>query len=193
MERLSALEIERVIAEAVRRWVPKADNPFTFLRSVHLAERGLQVTLDTGHCSTLAARLSDDESILDRPSDSVMISLPILFPARGYRKLVVPTRDRAPQPDPVMIAALRKAHAMLRTERGMPLIDAAPRSPYDRFILGLALLAPDIQRAPLEGRHPPHLNLESLKGIDLPLEWTKQRELLGIGESDAPCSADKIA
>lgn len=180
VQRLSAPEIERVIAEAVRRWVPKADNAFTLLRSVYLGERGLQITLDKGHCANLAARLSDGEWILDRTSDNITVSLPVLFPARGCRRIVVPARDRPAQPDPVLITALRKAHVMLRTERGMPILDAAPRSPYDRMVLRLAFLAPDIQRAILEGRQPNGLNLEALKKLDIPLAWSQQREVLGL-------------
>ena len=193
VQRLAAPEIERIIAEAVRRWVPKADDPFAILRSVHLGDRGLQVTLDAEYCPNLAARLSKEETILDRTDTSITVSLPILFAARGSRTLVLPATSRPRQPDPVLICALRKAYAMLRTERSMPLVDTAPRSPYDRFILGLAFLAPDIQRAILEGRQPAHLNLESLKAIDLPLAWWKQRNMLGFGEAVAPCSVEQIA
>lgn len=192
IQRLSAPEIERVVSEAVQRWVPKAENPFEFVRSIHLSERGLQVSLDTEHCSNLAARLGDGEVILDRACDSITVSLPVLFAPRGSRTLVLRATSRPRQPDPVLIAALRKAHAMLRSERGMPMIDSAPRSRYDRAILRLAFLAPDIQRAILEGRQPTHLNLESLKAIDLPFAWSKQREVLGFASCRTSCSGDQI-
>lgn len=83
-----------------------------------------------------------------------------------------------PQPDRVLIAALGKAHATLSAERGLPTIEAAPTSPYDRNILRLEFLAPDIHQAILDGRQPHHLNLEALKNIKLPLSWSWQRELL---------------
>jgi len=86
-------------------------------------------------------------------------------------------------PDRVLIAALRKAHAMLARERGMPVIAAAPVSPYDRMVLRLAFLAPNIQRAIIEGRQPRHSNLECFKSVDLPLAWSVQRKLLGFGEN----------
>lgn len=192
VQRLSAPEIERVVSEAVRRWVPKADDPLAIVRSIHLSERGLQVSLDAEHCSNLAARLEDGEAIRDRTSDSITVSLPVLFAPRGPRTLVLPATSRSRQPDPVLISAVRKAHAMLRTERGLPMIDRSPRSPYDRFILGLAFLAPDIQRAILEGRQPPHLNLESLKAINIPLAWSKQRETLGFAARPTSCSGEQI-
>ena len=76
---------------------------------------------------------------------------------------------------------------MLRTERGLPVIDASPSSPHDRAILRLAFLAPDIQRAILNGHQPLHLNLETLKNKAIPLAWSQQRKLLGFGEPGSPC------
>jgi site-specific DNA recombinase len=178
VQRLSATEIERIIAEAIQRWSLRADDPFSMVRSVHLSDRGLQVTLDTAHCANIVTRLADNELVLDRTPDRVTILLPVIFPARGGRHVVVPAQVRPPQVDRVLIAALRKAYAMLSTDRGLPTMDAAPTSPYDRNILRLAFLAPDIQQAILDGRQPHHLNLEALKSIDLPLSWPKQRDLL---------------
>jgi hypothetical protein len=57
---------------------------------------------------------------------------------------------------------------------------AAPASLYNRRILRLALLAPDIQRDILCGRQPPHLNLETLMNSDIPLGWQQQRRALGF-------------
>mgnify|MGYP001288021764 CR=1 FL=1 len=118
--------------------------------------------------------------------------LPIRFATRGGKQKIVPATSRPLQPDQVLISALRKAHAMVRTERGLPILDSAPDSPYDRNILRLAFLAPDIQRAILHGRQPLHLNLEAFKKVDIPLEWSEQRKVLGFGETAIPCSADQI-
>ncbi|NQX95537.1 MAG: hypothetical protein HRT64_11585 [Erythrobacter sp.] len=75
--------------------------------------------------------------------------MPIRFATRGSKKKIVAATSKPPQPDHVLISALRKAHTMLRTERGLPVIDTSPSSPYDRNMLRLAFLAPDIQ-----ARHP---------------------------------------
>jgi site-specific DNA recombinase len=75
---------------------------------------------------------------------------------------------------------------MLKTERGLPAIAASPSSHYDRAILRLALLAPDIQQAILTGRQPPHLNFDTFRKIDLPLLWSEQRKVLGFEDADAP-------
>ncbi len=78
---------------------------------------------------------------------------------------------------------------MATSERGMPLVENAPGSPYDNRIQRLAFLAPDIQRAIIEGRQPIGLNLERLVKTNLPLSWIEQREALGFELQGAPCSA----
>jgi site-specific DNA recombinase len=191
VERLAAPTIEQIITDAMGRWLPGAQYPFEIVRSVHLSDRGLQVTLDAAQASSsLAARLAEGEVILDRSPQSVSILLPIRFSVNGGRRVIAAASPLPPQPDPVLIAALRKAHSMLRTERGLPVIETAPASPYERSILRLAFLAPDIQRAILDGRQPRRLNLEALKQIDIPLAWSNQRQVLGFGSAVAPCSAD---
>jgi hypothetical protein len=104
VQRLSAPEIERAIAEAIRRWLPKAEVPFSILRSVHFGDRGLQVTLDAGYCTNLAARLSDDEAILDRASlsspptssaPSSKAASRITSTSRSSRKWTFPSPGRA--------------------------------------------------------------------------------------------------
>lgn len=69
---------------------------------------------------------------------------------------------------------------LARDSASLPTLTAAPTSPYDRRILRLALLAPDIQQAVLRGRHPRQLNLETLLNQDLPLVWSEQRRALGF-------------
>ncbi|MBX7497244.1 hypothetical protein K3172_15395, partial [Qipengyuania sp. 6B39] len=192
VQRLSAPEIERVIAAAMKRWTPKVEDPFSILRSVCLTERGLQVALDATQAVSTAARLAEDQTIIDHTADAISVQLPIRFAKRGSRRHIVAASSRPPQPDRVLITALRKAHAMLRAERGAPVMDTAPDSPYDRNILRLAFLAPDIQRAILAGRQPLDLNLEALKKITIPLAWSQQRKALGFGEVGIPCSGKQI-
>ena len=188
VQRVSATEIEKVLAEAVHRWAAKTDDPLDIVRSVCISEHGLQISIAGVEAARLSARLADGETILDRTVDAITILLPIRFATRGSKQRTVPAASRPPQPDPVLIAALRKAQFMLRTERGMPVMDTSPSSPYDRNILRLAFLAPDIQRAILEGRQPLDLNLERLKKTTIPLAWSQQRRVLGFAEPNAPCS-----
>jgi hypothetical protein len=57
--------------------------------------------------------------------------------------------------------------------------DQAPSNPYDRRLLRLAFLAPDLQRGILSGAHPRQLNLERLMQIRIPTSWAAQRALFG--------------
>lgn len=140
--------------------------------------------------TSLTGRLGDGEKIVDRDGDRITILVPVALPRRGGRRLVLPAQSKQSDPDPILIAALRKAHAMLARDRGMPVMETAPVSPYERMILRLAFLAPDIQRAMIDGRLPRPFNLEYFKSVDLPLAWSKQRERLGFGEPKRPCSVD---
>ena len=88
-----------------------------------------------------------------------------------------------------MIGALRKAHKMIQTERGLPVIHAAPTLPYDRKIQRLAFLSPDIQRDIMKGLQPPTLNLKKLLQLSIRLDWSAQKEALGWMENPAPCSS----
>lgn len=181
VQRHSAPEIERFIGSAFKRWALKANDPFAVVRSVRLSKRGLQVAVDAEQASVIASNLADDEKILDRAGNEVTVFLPIRFAVHGSRYLIVPANSPPPRQDQVLIAALRKAHSMLQTKRGMPLIDSSPSSPHDRTILRLTFLAPDIQRAILDGRQPLQLNLEMLKKTAIPLAWSRQRKVLGFG------------
>jgi hypothetical protein len=78
-----------------------------------------------------------------------------------------------------LIRALRKAHRMLSMHRGLPALEKAPASRYDRQILRLAFLAPDLQRDILTGHQPPALTLEELRCADIPPCWNEQRRALG--------------
>jgi site-specific DNA recombinase len=60
------------------------------------------------------------------------------------------------------------------------MVSAAPASPYERRLLRLAFLAPDIQQAILAGLQPRSLNLEQLIHSDLPSAWPAQRRALGF-------------
>ena len=73
----------------------------------------------------------------------------------GGRTVIVGAADAPARPDPVLIKALRAAHAMLGRDAGEPMLEAIPASPYHRRLLRLAFLAPELQRAILAGRQPP--------------------------------------
>jgi site-specific DNA recombinase len=55
--------------------------------------------------------------------------------------------------------------------------DTAPSSPYERKVMRLAFLAPDIQAAILEGRQPIGLIRQRLIAGEIPAAWADQRKL----------------
>ncbi|MXO72973.1 hypothetical protein GRI99_15185 [Altererythrobacter buctensis] len=122
--------------------------------------------------------MQPDEELVAGEGGTVTIHVPLTLPLRGGRKYVAASH-RAGTPDLTLIAALRRAHAMLDRDRGRPLMVEAPASPYDRRILRLAFLAPDLQTDILNGRQPASLNLEYLMARDIPLAWSEQRTALG--------------
>ncbi len=180
VQRLSAEEIERVASETLNRWLPHVNDPMEKLRSIRLADDGLVFELACQEGKRSQLMLADGERILDQINKTVTIKLPLLLPQRGGKKLITKSKLASPRPDDVLIAALRKAHAMLSNDRGFPVMEAAPVSPYDRKILRLAFLAPDIQQAIMSGRHPQHLLLEKIQYMPIPLSWKEQRKALGF-------------
>ena len=178
VRRLPAPAIERVIGEAVARWNGECAAPLSAIRSVRLVEAGLAMELSVDRPSEVALRLEGGERILDRSRKQLTILLPLALPLRGGRRLVLTGSRSSPRPDAKMIAALRKAHRMLRREDGMPMVERAPASLYDRRILRLAFLAPDIQRDIIAGRQPPALNLEQLMQLAHPIAWSAQHKAL---------------
>ncbi len=190
VRRLPAPALEQVIGETCARWVPEHKQPVAAANSVRIAEQGLLIELRDVAVAQVAARLSGGERLVHGTRRECTILLPLALPIRGGRRRIEPTGKHVARPDPVLIAGLRKAHSMLELERGSPTIAAAPVSQYDRKILRLAFLAPDIQRAILEGTQPRDLTLERLKKMTIPLAWPKQHEVLGFPATAVPCSGD---
>ena len=63
---------------------------------------------------------------------------------------------------------------------GLPVLDAAPASPYRRRLVRLAFLALDLQRAILAGRQPADLTLAQLIQGPVPLSWIEQARIFGV-------------
>jgi len=146
---------------------------------VRLAKDGIVIELNGGDLVAITTRLEDGERVLHSYREKSAIHLPLALPLRGGKRSVAHGNGETTPPDPVLIAALRKAHAMLNQEGGLPTMDAGPASRYDANILRLAFLAPDIQRDILDGRQPASLNVQTFRKIDLPLAWSQQRTALG--------------
>jgi len=85
-----------------------------------------------------------------------------------------------------MADLVRISHRKLRELNASPLhLDyhdrmVAPANEWTRARIAIGLLAPDIQKALLQGTAPPHLDPDRLLARDIPLAWEEQRRFLGM-------------
>ena len=120
--------------------------------------------------------------------ETVSIHVPMTFKKRGGRKVIVLPDGTQGNPAPkatidnTMVKALARAfrwQALLENGTYGCIEDIARGeqigASFVSRIVRLALLAPDIVDAILEGRQPAHLTLEDLME-PFPVEWTRQRD-----------------
>jgi hypothetical protein len=175
---LPAPQFEQLITTLIQRWLPTAPKPLELPLSVRVSADRLMVDLPSGLTPEVAGRLAEGERIVHAADQFCRIEVLTALPLRGGKRMIV-AGTRTANPDRVLIAALRKAHRMVAMNRGRPVIEAAPASRYDRDVLRLAFLAPDLQRDILAGHQPPTLTLEDLRNLEIPLCWKQQRRTLG--------------
>jgi DNA invertase Pin-like site-specific DNA recombinase len=141
----------------------------------------LEVDLDQ-----FSKRLAPGERALVDQQDPVLVRLilPVRLKLRGGRTwIVTPDGSSAlakAHADRTLINALRNGHGLRSAMDVDGAAAIAPASAYDRLLCRIAFLAPDIQRAILEGRQPPGFNLERLIHGETPLAWSDQRAEYGF-------------
>lgn len=180
IRRVPAPAIEELVLSLLCRLLPASKASLSHVEQVRIGNEVIELDLTMPIARIVRANLAEGEDVVPRASGCTL-SVPLDLPLRGGKASIVSgARDRH-APDPVLAGALRKAHRLLgREANGLPTVSAAPQSPYERSLLRLALLAPDIQHAILSGRHPRQLNLETLLRLELPLGWPEQRRVLGF-------------
>jgi len=149
-------------------------------------------------CSRSALRqwLNDPEvttvkSFNQNPSDVVELAAPFTLKRRGVEaKLILDSKDHAqqPKPDPALIKAVARAHALnrklmtgeVKSIRALAETTGLTR-PYVKRLIKLAFLAPDIVEAILAGRQPVDLTTQQLtKFSKIPGSWVEQRIAFGF-------------
>lgn len=184
IQRLPAPDIERIVADAVERWLPRAKGAFDQVCRVSVAATGLEIELPGEHAGDVCRRTAEGEIILHSSAKICRVLVPLSLPLRGVQCATSGGSRSSPRPDRALVEALRKAQRMLGCDRsGMPVLTAAPTSPYERRILSLAFLSPTIQSDIINGRQPSTLNLEKLLATDLSLGWGEQQKVLGWPQS----------
>ena len=124
----------------------------------------------------LRSRLGTGERLVVEPGEEprLRIALPRRMQLRGGRTWAIfsAAMSDSPSVDQALGAALQRAHLLAASAA-----EQAPANPYERKLIDLAYLAPDLQRNILLGRQPPELTLAVLLREDWPLGWSGQRRL----------------
>lgn len=179
VQRLPASAIEDLVFKTATRWMPLEEHPLRAVLAIRIADGGLVLDCPAKQSADIAQRLQSDERIIHSSAKLCRVHLPATLPLRGGQRLIVAGGKPDIRPDQTLITALRRAHSLLgRDRKGMPLIDVSPSAAYQRMLIKLAFLAPDIQRGILEGRQPSSLNLQQLIEMTIPLCWNEQRKAL---------------
>jgi hypothetical protein len=137
----------------------------------------------------LTARLRPAERLLTEADGRrlrVCIRRRLCF--RGGRSWLLDQHDgrvSRPSIDPIMVAGLKRAHAILADvgvdtgARKFRRDARSPVSPYERKLCLLSMLSPKLQVAIIEGRVPKNVTLHDLiAGPPLPLLWREQEAWL---------------
>jgi DNA invertase Pin-like site-specific DNA recombinase len=184
IRRVPSPALEAKISAVIRRVAPaSAADPLAALARVEVHAASLQLLMPVGLLAAMRSRLEPNETAESDAADPALLRLtvPVRMRLRGGRSWLIGGAKPASRRDPVLIKALRAAHAMLRTDAaGLPTLDAAPASPYRRRLVRLAFLAPELQRAILAGQQPPGLTLESLMHAPMPMLWSEQADMIEL-------------
>lgn len=189
LDRVSALRrvasdaIEARIAAILTRLLPDTSgDPLRIPLRIELHPGALHIMLPLQLRPTIEALLIAGETLAQEkgPDGQLRLVCPIGLYRRGGRTDIAATSKDGPRSDPTLLRALRAAHAMVaRDANGLPRIDAAPASPYQRRLIQLAFLSPDLQQCILDGRQPQDLTLARLINTEIPICWEAQERMFG--------------
>lgn len=182
LHRVSAQALEAMVSQIVGRLLPNQnDERFSIVKRIELHDGTLHLLMPVKHLSAVRARLEPgDELQRDEGHPSLLtVIVPAQFQVRGGRTTIIGGAPHRARRDPVLIRALRAAHAMVASDdQGLPVLHASPDSPYLRRLVRLAFLAPDLQRAILDGRQNPELSLKQLMRLPCPTLWSEQQRII---------------
>jgi len=162
-----------------------ADNLRELIDRVQLESGGIRVALN------LKRLIAEPIDTRDSARLTMTQFIPIEIKRRGVELSLVIEGETsaAKRPDPSLLKAIARGHRWfgeLASGRAASIREIAKRAGvYDSYVkrvIPLAFLAPEIVRSICCGSHPSTLTAEALKHtVPLPLEWTKQRQILRCG------------
>lgn len=206
IRRVPAATIEAIVVERVTTLMMR-DAPIewvtltTILQRVEIRSRGIHILLRAEQFLEPGVRLhqvirrlrevgKSGDTVMTDGDGAIRLICDVIPVFRGgrYQKR---SEDVSPltstrTPNRVLAKTLRAAHKLLEQYRLSPLqpqshhAATAPAGQRERRLMGFGLIAPDIQRAVLEGRGPPGLSAKRLLDADLPISWADQREIFGL-------------
>ena len=188
--RLPAARFERVLRALVERLTGIEDNPLDHLIRVDLDEAHLTAHLPAAMTTRVCRYRSRDERIEAVDDQVIRVSVPWQCPSGAIEidGIGAPARR-----DPVLINALRAAHAMLEHDgAGRPVLRKVPRPRYERRLARLAFLSPALQAAIIEGRQPSTLTLARIVRGKLPACWKEQAKWAARRAKGASCFDGKL-
>ena len=162
-----------------------ADHLRDLIDRVQLESGGIRVSLNL-------KRLIAEPIDTGEPTSLTMTRfIPIEMKRRGVELSLVIEGETsaAKRPDPSLLKAVARGYrwfSELASGRAASIREIAEREGvYDSYVkrlIPLALLAPEIVQSICDGSQPASLTAEALKhNAPLPLEWTKQRQILRCG------------
>ena len=120
IRRVPAPALEAMLTGVLRRLAPTASDPLDLPTRVEIHATSVQLLLPAALAQGLRNRLHGDETLATDPGDATQLRLvlPIRMRPHGGRTWIVGGADAPARPDPVLIRALRAAHAMLGHDAG---------------------------------------------------------------------------
>jgi hypothetical protein len=184
VQRVPGVAIEDQLNSVLRRLFPAHQgNSLGLVRRVEIQSTTVVIQVEATLASGVTLRLLAGETTavdLTRP-DWLRLELPLRIRSRRGRTSIQLAKEPETCFDEVMIAALRRAHSLVQLDRQrLPTLQTAPATLYERRLVRLAFLAPDLQGAILEGRQPAHLKLEQLIERPIPIGWDEQRRIFQL-------------
>jgi DNA invertase Pin-like site-specific DNA recombinase len=181
LHRFSAARVDALIGAVLRRILVTGEAKFDLVGRAILSHHAIELVLSARLRPSVQRALASGEHVCvdDDNPEIIRWTIPAGLRPRGGRANVQAANGGAPNRDPVLINALRKAHKLLeRDAAGLPIVEALPQSRYEFRLMRLALLSPGIQRDILAGRQPDHICLEDLVMAAVPACWAQQEQAL---------------
>ncbi len=176
---IATQQIPSAIKEAKKIKQSTSDLIDRFIQRVELRQDGISLKLSLA--SLITQEVKDNPVI-------IVHDIPMKMKRRGIEmKLIINSAGPA-QVDQTLLKTIVHAHKWfndLVSGRVRNMAEIASKEGKDKSyvsrVINLAFLAPDITESIITGRQPADLTAESLiRKIDLPLDWDKQRQLLGF-------------